>query len=120
MDRMILIWSCNKNDNTSYIMSCNLLDPFCNLLDPFYPQALHWFVHILGHVFRGMSGMAEVVWMPIPVHLAGEVQQLINARMVIQIDAFRDGGRSTGMIWEVWRAKHQAGLIWGWVKTLYP
>ena len=45
--------------------------------------------------------MAEVVWMPIPVHLAGEVQQLINARMVIQIDAFRDGGRSTGMIWEV-------------------
>lgn len=31
---------------------------------------------------RRMSGMAEVVWMPIPVHLAGEVQQLINARMV--------------------------------------
>eukprot|EP00435_Cladocopium_sp_Y103_P070517 s996_g35.t1 len=29
---------------------------------------------------RRMSGnMAEVVWMPIPVHLAGEVQQLINA-----------------------------------------
>jgi len=31
---------------------------------------------------RRMSGVAEVVWMPIPVHLAGEVQQLINARMV--------------------------------------
>jgi hypothetical protein len=49
-----------------------------------------------------MIGMAEVVWMPIPVHLAGEVQQLINARMVIQIDAEGWGSQqsSTGMIWE--------------------
>ena len=44
MDRMILIWSCNKNDNTSYIMSCNLLDPL-------YPQALHSFFFTFSAMF---------------------------------------------------------------------
>ena len=59
--------------------------------------------------------MAEVVWMPIPVHLAGEVQQLINARMVIQIAAEGWGSQQSGGIFfgDVLFGQSQIRIQWG-------